>query len=349
MIAAAWCALVAIVGLTVSVVVRHARDMHRDRTRVAHVRDSVDFISRELAAGSLPLAALARAADVAGDAQVGTALRTRSAAVRMGADVVGDAGSERTSVPELGHLFRLWSISHTHGVGLSGLTRSYVVDLDAQLAHISRSQSAMAGARLTVVVLLALPCGAVALGQTMGFGTLRFLTANGLGLMLSTAGVVLICAGALWAEKLTITVLGGVGGRAGPGHGPLTAARNLDVVAAALTSGMPLVLAWATGVGDNKETALLRLGADSAAWDAVSSDPFYGPVARQAAHHARSGAALAEGMRDQAERLRRLAADQSTAGAERVLIALAAPLTLCFLPAFVLVGLVPLAIGLAGL
>ena len=54
-------------------------------------------------------------------------------------------------------------------------------------------------------------------------------------------------------------------------------------------------------------------------------------------------------MYQQAEHLRRVAADKATAGAEKVLIALAAPLTLCFLPAFVFVGLLPLAIGMASL
>ena len=49
-----------------------------------------------------------------------------------------------------------------------------------------------------------------------------------------------------------------------------------------------------------------------------------------------------------ADRLRRTAGDRSRAGAERVLVAVAAPLTLCFLPAFVLVGLVPLVVGFAG-
>ena len=75
----------------------------------------------------------------------------------------------------------------------------------------------------------------------------------------------------------------------------------------------------------------------------------YGPVARQAVQQTRAGTRLAEGAKAQARRIRQHSLNQVEAGAERVLIAVAAPLTLCFLPAFVLIGLVPLVIGLAGI
>lgn len=75
----------------------------------------------------------------------------------------------------------------------------------------------------------------------------------------------------------------------------------------------------------------------------------YGPVARQAAQQSRAGTALSQGSLKHARRLRRIAKDQAVANAERILVIIAAPLTLCFLPAFILVGLIPLVIGLAGI
>lgn len=80
----------------------------------------------------------------------------------------------------------------------------------------------------------------------------------------------------------------------------------------------------------------------------MSGDPCFGPVARRAAAQVRNGGRMAEEVTGQADRLRRQAEDRARAGAERVLVAVAAPLTLCFLPAFVLVGLVPLVVGFAG-
>ncbi|HIW95886.1 MAG TPA: hypothetical protein H9867_05300, partial [Candidatus Corynebacterium gallistercoris] len=180
---------------------------------------------------------------------------------------------------------------------------------------------------------------------------------NPLGVALSLGGVMLMCAGAWWAEKLSAACvghhrLGGVGRRAGPRNSradPLETASRLDVAAAALRAGMPVAEAWLVAMGTSRTTFLLRLGAGPEAWAELAGDPLIGPVARQAAQQQRSGAGLAAGMTAQAIRLRKLAADEATAGAQKVLVVLAAPLTLCFLPAFVLVGLIPLALGLAGI
>jgi tight adherence protein B len=196
----------------------------------------------------------------------------------------------------------------------------------------------------------------------MGLSPFGFLTGNPLGVLLLLGGVVLACAGVLWAESLTVTVLGGVGRRAGPAG--LAAAQVLDTFAESLVAGLPVADAWAaaaeTGDGDGggggdgekdlaRVAALLSLGAGPVAWEPLRRDPAYGPVARQAAGQTRSGARLADGVRAQAARLRREAADRSLAASERVLVVVAAPLTLCFLPAFILVGLVPLVVGFAGI
>uniref|UniRef100_UPI0025B98752 type II secretion system F family protein n=1 Tax=Corynebacterium sp. TaxID=1720 RepID=UPI0025B98752 len=98
----------------------------------------------------------------------------------------------------------------------------------------------------------------------------------------------------------------------------------------------------------HRVAGLLELGAGANAWKHLADDPDFGPVARRAAAQVRNGGRLSEAVTAQADRLRRRADDTARAGAERVLVAVAAPLTLCFLPAFVVVGLVPLVIGFAG-
>ncbi|MGJ4170701.1 type II secretion system F family protein [Corynebacterium macclintockiae] len=377
------------VTFTLKIVVGRVLKTRRRMKSLGEVRDVVDAIAREVMAGGRSLDAVERASEGLKTEALRRALDVECARVRLGAapgagavgagagagaGTAGPVNAESSDAPSLlSHLFQIWGISHRHGVGLAGLARAHVTDIDAQLAHISKSTSATAGARLTVTVLLALPVGAVALGQASGLGTLNFLITNVLGVLLFLAGVGLVCAGTLWteylSESLTTSPLGGVGVRAGPATptpmGPLDAARALDVTAAALHAGKALLPAWELGVGQlargnrsevcegqdllQHSLALLHLGGGEQAWLALADHPLLGPIARQAAQQTRAGTSLADGMRQQAEHLRRVAADKATAGAEKVLIALAAPLTLCFLPAFVFVGLIPLAIGMASL
>lgn len=361
------------VAFTLKIVVGRMMKTRRQMKTLAEVRDVVDAIAREVAAGARPLEAVEHAAEGLKSEALRHELDVACVKVRLGAAPgAGSAGAAPGSgTPSfLAHLFHIWGISHRHGVGLAALARAHVTDIDAQLAHISKSTSATAGARLTVTVLLALPIGAVALGQSSGLGTLTFLLTNVLGVLLFLAGVGLVCAGTLWTEhlneSLTTSPLGGVGVRAGPAGstpvGPLDAARALDVSAAALRAGKALLPAWDVGVGQlvhdgehdgegdlGRAMALLNLGGGKDAWLTLAEHSLFGPIARQAAQQTRAGTSLADGMHQQAEHLRRVAADKATAGAEKVLIALAAPLTLCFLPAFVFVGLIPLAIGMASL
>jgi Flp pilus assembly protein TadB len=91
----------------------------------------------------------------------------------------------------------------------------------------------------------------------------------------------------------------------------------------------------------------LRAGAPpEQAWAAWLADPRLAPIARTAVRTAHSGAATAEELRRTAARLR---AQRKAVLQQRVRQAsvwVVVPLGLCFLPAFVLVAVVPLVIGL---
>ncbi|QNH96702.1 type II secretion system F family protein [Corynebacterium anserum] len=354
--AVVWAGVVAMLLGTATVVIRRIIDMARGAQQIEHIRDFVDAVAREVWAGAHIETAVEHATEFMDDAELVDNVTVSLSRVRLGEPV--DAVADNAQ-PPMDRFYRLWAMSHTRGLGLAELSERYVDDLDAQIACRQKARSAMAGARLTMIILLSMPIGAVILGQSMGMGCATLLLFSPLGNALLLVGTTLACGGMLWVEVLTVTVLGGVGGRAGPRQNdaeenPLDAARCCDVFAGALDAGLPTGEAWsvaAHGTSEEKQlvSALLALGAGERAWDGLARDPHYGPVARQASQQARSGTVLSHGARIQAARLRRLAADQTQAGAERVLVVIAAPLTLCFLPAFVLVGLIPLVIGLAGI
>ncbi|AGL29132.1 alanine rich membrane protein [Mycobacterium tuberculosis CAS/NITR204] len=99
---------------------------------------------------------------------------------------------------------------------------------------------------------------------------------------------------------------------------------------------------------------LLALGADpNIAWSRPpdlppgTHDAQTDAVLRLARRSAASGAALADGSR-MAVQVRHDAAQAAAAAAERAGVLIAGPLGLCFLPAFLCVGIVPLVVGLAG-
>ncbi|MGV0790456.1 type II secretion system F family protein [Mycolicibacterium sp. XJ1819] len=141
---------------------------------------------------------------------------------------------------------------------------------------------------------------------------------------------------------------------------PLAAASTFDALAACLRSGMAVsAAAAATALSAPPHLArlltraadLLALGAEPAtAWSGPerSLDPHTEALLRLARRSAASGAALAEGVADLAVGCRDDAADAARAAAERASVLIAGPLGLCYLPAFLCLGIVPVVAGLAG-
>lgn len=128
-------------------------------------------------------------------------------------------------------------------------------------------------------------------------------------------------------------------------------AAALDLMAACLKAGLPVPTAIrAAGIRElNHVAELLALGADSnTAWAEALRKPETAALARAARRTARSGAAFARQASDLADRTRADARDQAEAKAQRAEVAVAAPLALCFLPAFLCLGVLPVVLGLAG-
>ncbi|MGW4715989.1 type II secretion system F family protein [Nocardia sp. NPDC004260] len=146
---------------------------------------------------------------------------------------------------------------------------------------------------------------------------------------------------------------------------PLAVASVLDLLAACLRAGLPMAGAARAvapeapeplGEALRRAADLLALGADAAtAWHQVARDANGRPgadeiesLARMARRSARSGSSLAAAVMELAEQRRAAVEDIAAAKAERAGVLIGGPLGLCFLPAFVCLGIVPVVIGLAG-
>jgi pilus assembly protein TadC len=145
--------------------------------------------------------------------------------------------------------------------------------------------------------------------------------------------------------------------RRGARRDPWQEAGAWDELAACLRAGLPLdraVRAVAASLPGTVADALtevadlLALGADPAdAWGPALDEPATARLARAARRSARSGAAVAEVASTVATDVRAEAGERVSARAERAGVLVAGPLGLCFLPAFLALGIAPVVIGLA--
>ncbi|WP_311932107.1 type II secretion system F family protein [Microbispora sp. H11081] len=132
----------------------------------------------------------------------------------------------------------------------------------------------------------------------------------------------------------------------------------VDLIVACLRAGQPMsgavettAVAVSGPVGERLSWAgaQMRLGAPpEEAWAALADEPALAVLARTMIRAAQSGAPVADVLTRLADDARRTARATASAAARRVGVHAVAPLGLCFLPAFVFLGIVPMVAGLAG-
>lgn len=137
---------------------------------------------------------------------------------------------------------------------------------------------------------------------------------------------------------------------------PLAAAADIELFAACLSSGLSTqqaamalvrVAAPATAPAWKRLSALLGVGVSaSSAWEHMRAEPYLEPLARLVVMSNHSGAAIAAGCHRITATLRAEATADATAAAERAGVFIALPLAVCFLPAFIVLGLAPVVISL---
>ncbi|HEY9328578.1 MAG TPA: type II secretion system F family protein [Streptomyces sp.] len=131
-----------------------------------------------------------------------------------------------------------------------------------------------------------------------------------------------------------------------------------DLLAACISAGAgPREAAEAVGeslggpVGEQlaRTAAEIRLGGDPAvAWGRFGAIPGAAALARCLDRAGSTGAPAAESVARLAEAMRAERAGAAVARAQRAAVLITAPLGLCFLPAFLTMGVAPVVIGLAG-
>ncbi|MEV4654961.1 type II secretion system F family protein [Micromonospora sp. NPDC049301] len=131
-----------------------------------------------------------------------------------------------------------------------------------------------------------------------------------------------------------------------------------DLLAAAMRAGAPLdrsVLAVAEALDGPLASRLARVGrtlllggGPTEAWSALDGVPGAERLSAAAFRSANSGAALAGALTRLADDLRADRATAAEASARRAGVLIVLPLGLCFLPAFILAGLVPVIVAVLG-
>lgn len=177
-----------------------------------------------------------------------------------------------------------------------------------------------------VVGLVGLPAG-IPLGAAAGWGAMRAL-----GRLESASER--RARQARSAELPAVLDLLAVCLRAG-----LPVGQAVDVVASALPGQLTAELATVA--------TLYELGSGPAAWNEVRADPVLGPLARAAGRSGESGSALASDFERLATDHRAQIALTTAVHTRRLALATLAPLGLCFLPAFVCLGVVPVVLSVA--
>lgn len=137
------------------------------------------------------------------------------------------------------------------------------------------------------------------------------------------------------------------------GNQNIALAADLELLACALATGSSLAASCQI-VADISSQAhwqriavMLRSGLSAAqAWHLDANIPGVSDIAAFMVTSENSGAGLNTNIRDTAQQLRVQAQTKAQGEAERVNVLIALPLTLCYLPAFLLLGLAPVVIGL---
>lgn len=132
----------------------------------------------------------------------------------------------------------------------------------------------------------------------------------------------------------------------------------IELLAAALRAGSPLRVAvqLVAAVAPQPTGGFLeRVGAgaaigltDAEAWSSLGDHPLWGPIARDLMRDAESGAGVVDMLLRHSEDLRRARGARIERRARTVGVRSVLPLMCCFLPAFILVGVVPIIMGTIG-
>lgn len=299
-----------------------AVDLSRDAELAAHVHRLAVLVG----AGLSPSASWGHVARASSD----RVLHEVAAAIDRGGDI-GDAlecASRGTGGPAWKSLAVAWRVAIISGAPLALALRGFADGLRDREAARRDIEVALAGPRATARIVIVLPAVAILLGVLMGVDLAATL-ASPVGAGAIAGGVALIVIARRWMRRLL---------RAAEPPPP-TVGLALDLLAvAAGGGGSPEAAAALVTVELNR----MGLAADTTA-AALSGAPVMADLVRLSRE---AGAPLAELARADATEARSAARATARLTAERLAVRLMLPLGACILPSFLLLGVVPMLVGL---
>jgi hypothetical protein len=274
-----------------------------------------------------------------------------SRAVGVAVDLAG--------VPDVDGLTRVLGVRHATavvaatrlaldvGAPLGRVLEQVAGTLVAEAESRAEREAALAGPRTTGRLLMWLPIVGGLLGWALGADPVGTATDGGIGSLAVGAGLVLLLAGRVWSDRM-------VAAARGVDQPAVDVQVVLELVAAALRSGagVPRALkATGAAVGGADGVVLTRAGhalvlgaAWERAWTGVPGE--LDPMVRALRGAWLDGAAPGEALRAAGEEVRHERRADARTAAARLGVRLVLPLGTCYLPAFVLVGLVPVLLAL---
>ncbi|MBP1302341.1 MULTISPECIES: hypothetical protein [unclassified Curtobacterium] len=212
-------------------------------------------------------------------------------------------------------------VAERTGAPSAGALRALAAAMRRTAASDRAVRVALSGPRTSARVVLALPLLGLGLGSVWGADAFVVLLTRPVGWICCAAAAGLVLVGQRWTRRLVDAVTP-------DGHVPGVL---LDAWAVALTGG---------GSWQSAEAAV-RGALGATAGDGVEAARLHEVLVLSR----RAGVPAAELLRAAAEDARDDAAAAGLAAAERLAVRLVLPLGVCVLPAFVLVGVVPVVVG----
>jgi len=228
-----------------------------------------------------------------------------------------------------------WQVAEWSGAPLAGGLRAFADATRAVTAARRAVDVALSAPRATSRIVLVLPVIGLVIGVALGFDTLHILLGTGVGRACVVGAALLVGLASLWSSRLVTS--------ANPGDE--IAGFRLELLAIAIGGGGSWVQARALVEDALTLYASSTSRATGSAIDSTASADNT-DIGAIVALSERAGVPAAVLLRSEARERRRDARADAERSAERLGVLLMLPLGVCILPAFLLVGVVPLVLSL---
>ncbi|MCL2803881.1 MAG: type II secretion system F family protein [Micrococcales bacterium] len=239
-------------------------------------------------------------------------------------------------------------ISTSVGCAIGDMLTSLIESIQAHQDTAEAMEAAVAGPKASARMLQFLPLAGLGLGLIMGVNVLAVLSDAGPGTLALVVGLTLMLLGRAWSSLLL---------RRAAGRIDLDGLVAIDVLVAALSAGLPIGpalcaagRAWpgVTGRALAQVGTALETGCQwEEAWRGQAGGQVLAGVERALWLSWRSGVRCGGLLRALKTSVLRAERQRCVKASARLSVTLMAPLGLCYLPAFMALGLAPLIISLA--